>query len=101
MPNTMPVSDLKHYGRVLEKVKPNEPVYLTKNGKAAFSVRRMEDDAEFEKSKAMVHLMTELARGFRSGDEQGWISEEEADAHFARLRDQTLQTQIREGAMGE
>ena len=53
MPNITPVSELRNYGQVLEKVKPSSPVYLTKNGHGVYSLHSIEDDEEFEKAKAM------------------------------------------------
>lgn len=84
MPNIAPVSELRNYGQVLEKVKPSSPVYLTKNGHGVYSLHSIEDDEEFEKAKAMVALMTELTKGFRSGEENGWLTDEDLDRHFAR-----------------
>lgn len=86
MPTIAPISELRNYGQVLEKVKPNAPVYLTKNGHGAFSVHRIEDDEEYEKTKAMLKLMTELNKGFQSGEQQGWLSEDDLDRHFAEKR---------------
>ena len=88
MPMIAPVSELRNYGQVLEKVKPNAPVYLTKNGHGQFSVHSIEDDEEFEKARAMVKLLTEINKGIRSGEEQGWLSEEDLDRHFAKKRKQ-------------
>jgi len=84
MPNIAPVSELRNYGQILEKVKPSSPVYLTKNGHGAYSLHSIEDDEEFEKAKAMVALMTELTKGFQSGEEKGWFTDEDLDRHFAR-----------------
>ena len=86
MPTITPISDLRNYGQVLEKVKPNAPVYLTKNGRGEFSVHRIEDDEEVEKAKAMIRLLTELNKGFRSGEEEGWLTDEDLDSHFAARR---------------
>ena len=86
MPNIAPISELRNYGQVLEKVKPNSPVYLTRNGHGQFSVHCIEDDEEFEKTKAMLQLMMELVKGFRSGEEQGWLSEDDVDKHFAEKK---------------
>ena len=71
MPTIAPISELRNYGQVLEKVKPNAPVYLTKNGHGEYSVHSIEDDEEFEKNRARVRLMMELLKGFQSGEEQG------------------------------
>ena len=84
MPDIAPISDLRNYGQILEKVKPSSPVYLTKNGRGVYSLHSIEDDEDFEKAKAMVALMTELAKGFRSGEEKGWLTDEDLDRHFAR-----------------
>jgi len=86
MPKIAPISELRNYGRVLDQVSPNAPVYLTKNGHGEYSVHSIEDDEEFEKSKAMLKLMTELVKGQRSGEEQGWLSEEDVDNHFAEKK---------------
>lgn len=86
MPTITPISELRNYGQVLEKVKPNEPVYLTKNGHGAYSVHRIEDDEEFEKAKAMIRLFSELNRGFASGEKDGWIQDEDLDAYFSNKR---------------
>ena len=86
MPKIAPISELRNYGQVLEKVKPNAPVYLTKNGRGEYSIHHIEDDEEFEEAKAMVRLLLELNKGFRSGDEKGWLSEEDIDRHFAEKR---------------
>ena len=95
MPNITPVSELRNYGQVLEKVKPSSPVYLTKNGHGVYSLHSIEDDEEFEKAKAMVALMTELTKGFQSGEEKGWFSDEDLDRHFAKKRQLVL---MEEGA---
>ena len=88
MPMIAPVSELRNYGQVLEKVKPNAPVYLTKNGHGQFSAHSIEDDEEFEKARAMVKLMTEINKGIQSGEENGWLSDEDLDKHFIEKRKQ-------------
>ena len=77
MPKIAPVSELRNYGQVLEIVKPSSPVYLTKNGHGVYSLHSIEDDEAFEKAKAVVSLMTELAKGFRSGEDGEWLTDEE------------------------
>ena len=88
MPMIAPVSELRNYGQVLEKVKPNAPVYLTKNGHGQYSVHSIEDDEEFEKARAMVRLLTEINKGIQFGEEQGWLSDEDLDKHFIERRKQ-------------
>ena len=71
MPNIKPISDLRNYNEVLRDVTAGEPVFLTKNGRGRYAVV---DIQEYEKSQAMVKLLTELARGVRSGQEEGLLA---------------------------
>lgn len=82
MPTIAPVSDLRNYGNVLEKVKTGSPVYLTRNGHGAYSIRDMKDEENFQKAEAMIQLMSELNAGIRSAEEAGWVSEDEFRSHF-------------------
>ena len=84
--NINPVSDLRNYNNVLEQVAAGSPVYLTVNGRGRYTIRDIADDEEFEKSKAMLRLMCELNAGRRSGEEEGWISEEDVRARFAEKK---------------
>ena len=77
-----PVSDLRNYNSVLEQVSVGTPVYLTVNGRGRFTIRDIADDEEFEKTRAMLRLMCELNTGVRSGEEEGWVSEEDVRARF-------------------
>lgn len=38
MPNIKPVSDLRNYTEVLNEVKENSPVYLTRNGRGEYAI---------------------------------------------------------------
>ncbi len=86
MPTITPISDLRNYGAVLEKVRLGSPVYLTKNGRGKYSLHQIEDDEEFERAEAMIRLLSELNRGFQSGEEQGWVSEMQMREHFRTKR---------------
>ena len=86
MPNIEPVSELRNYGQILEKVKPSSPVYLTKNGRGMYSLHSIEDDEEFEKAKAMVAMIRELETGFQSAEQEGWLTDEEIDQWFKEKR---------------
>ena len=37
---------------------------------------------DYEKAQATIRLMSEIAKGRRSGEEEGWLSVEEVRAHF-------------------
>ena len=86
MPTITPISDLRNYGNVLDKVREGSPVYLTRNGHGAYCIRDMKDEENFKKAEAMIQLMSELNAGIRSADDEGWISEEEFADHFRSRR---------------
>ncbi len=81
-----PVSDLRNYNNVLEKVSVGSPVYLTVNGRGKYTIRDIAEDEEFEKTKAMLRLMCELNEGKRSGEEEGYTSSEEVRDYFRNKR---------------
>ena len=85
MPTIAPVSDLRNYGSILEKVSKGSPVYLTRTGHGVYSIRDMEDEANFEKAEAMIQLLCELNAGIRSAEE-GWIPEEDMRTYIHNLR---------------
>ena len=78
MPNILPVSDLRNYGEVLREVAVGQPVFLTRNGHGRYAVLDIEEYREYERLKAMNQLMSELDKGRLSGEQNGWISAEEA-----------------------
>ena len=74
MPNIKPISDLRNYTEVLHDVAVGEPVFLTKNGRGRYAIVDIQD---YEKTKAALRLMDELDKGWRSGEEKGWLTLEE------------------------
>lgn len=46
-----PISELKNYNNLLDKVKDGDPIYLTKNGKGAFAIFSISDAENFSKYK--------------------------------------------------
>lgn len=79
MPNIKPISDLRNYSDVLRDVSVGSPVFLTKNGRGRYAII---DIQEYEKTKATLTLLSELAKGRKSGEEKGWLSSEDVKAHF-------------------
>ncbi|GHU64403.1 prevent-host-death protein [Clostridia bacterium] len=77
MPSIKPVSDLRNYNSVLREVGIGRPVFLTKNGRGRFAIVDMED---YEKTQATITLMSELAKGEKSGREKGWLSADDVEA---------------------
>ena len=82
MPNIRPVSDLRNYASVLMEVHEDEPVYLTKNGRGAYAIVDISEQEKYEKTKAALKLMCELQKGRVSGEQDGWLSEEDIENHF-------------------
>jgi len=77
MPEIKPVSDLRNYSEVLRDIAVGSPVFLTKNGRGKYVLLDMED---YEKMQAGIKLMSELAKGRKSGEEQGWETIENIEA---------------------
>ena len=82
MPNIRPVSDLRNYASVLLEVREDEPVYLTKNGRGTYAIVDIAEHEKYEKTKAALKLMCELQKGRVSGEQEGWLSEEDIENHF-------------------
>ena len=76
MPNIKPVSDLRNYTEVLRDIAVGEPVFLTKNGKGRYVIVDIE---EYEKTKSVLKLMGELAKGEKSAREKGWTDIADAE----------------------
>lgn len=76
MPNIKPVSDLRNYNDVLRDIAIGEPVFLTKNGRGRYAIVDMR---EYEKTQATIKLLGELAKGRKSGEENGWLSVEDIE----------------------
>lgn len=41
---------------------------------------------EYTREQAVASLMAELEKGWKSGEEEGWLSAEDVRAHFAARR---------------
>ena len=82
MANISPVSDLRNYNTVLEKVSVGSPVYLTVNGRGKYTIRDIAEDEEFEKAKAMLRLMCELNEGKNSREKEGYVPSDDVRAYF-------------------
>ena len=77
MPKIKPISDLRNYTSVLKDITPGEPVFLTKNGRGKYAIIDIE---EYERLKASIKLISQLASGEQAGRETGWLSMEEVQA---------------------
>lgn len=79
MPNIKPISDLRNYSEVLGDVAVGAPVFLTKNGRGRYAIVDIHD---YEKTQATLQLLNELAKGRKSGEEQGWLTLEAVEKHL-------------------
>lgn len=77
MPNIKPISDLRNYTDVLNEVKEDSPVYLTRNGRGEYAILKLKD---LDKLKATVRLLSNLEAGEKSAREKGWLSTDDVEA---------------------
>ena len=87
MPNIKPVSELRNYGEVLRNVAVGQPVFLTKNGHGRYAVLDMEEYRQYEILMAQQKLLSELEKGRRSGEEQGYLNAEDVFAELGVISD--------------
>ena len=86
MPNIKPISDLRNYTEVLNDVDVGAPVFLTKNGRGRYAIVDIQD---YERTQATLRLMSELEKGWQSGESEGWLDPEDIRAHCgARARNE-------------
>ena len=76
MPVIKPVSDLRNYTNVLNDIVAGTPVFLTKNGRGRYVMLAMED---YEKREASLRLFSELVKGRKAGEQQGWETIEDVE----------------------
>ena len=79
MPNIKPISELRNYGELLRDVTVGSPVFLTKNGHGRYAIMDMHD---YERMQATLELMNEIAKGRKSGEVNGWIDIDDAEARL-------------------
>lgn len=77
MPNIKPVSDLRNYTEVLNEVKEDSPVYLTRNGRGEYAIIKLK---ELDKLKSTIRLLAKLEEGEKSAREKGWFSADDVEA---------------------
>jgi len=70
VPNIKPIADLTDFEGVLGEVGLGEPVFLTVGGRGRYVIM---DIDEYEKAQAVLRIVSELAKGEKSGATYGWI----------------------------
>ena len=76
MPNIKPISDLRNYTEVLNEVKEDSPVYLTRNGRGEYAIIKLK---ELDKLKSTIRLLATLEEGEKSAREKGWLSADDIE----------------------
>jgi prevent-host-death family protein len=60
MPTILPISDLRNYTDVLNRVDIDKPVYLTRNGRGTYVISKLDD---YDRETAAESLLTEIKQG--------------------------------------
>lgn len=60
MPTILPISDLRNYTDVLNRVDIDKPVYLTRNGRGTYIISKLDD---YDRETAVENLLTEIKLG--------------------------------------
>lgn len=63
MPNIVPISDLRNYTEVLNKVDVDRPVYLTRNGRGSYVISKIDD---YSHKETVETLLKEIQKGEKS-----------------------------------
>jgi len=68
MPIILPISDLRNYNEVLNKVDVDKPVYLTRNGRGSYVISKIDD---YNPEKTAENLLKEIQKGEKSLKDSG------------------------------
>jgi PHD/YefM family antitoxin component YafN of YafNO toxin-antitoxin module len=63
MPTILPISDLRNYTEVLNRVDVNKPVYLTRNGRGSYVISKIDD---YDSEATVEKLVAEIRKGEES-----------------------------------
>ncbi|MDC7293240.1 type II toxin-antitoxin system prevent-host-death family antitoxin [Butyrivibrio sp. DSM 10294] len=77
MPSIMPISDLRNYTDVLKEVDTNSRVYLTRNGRGAYTIMSVEEADELDRLRALHNVITDLKKSEERAEREGWIDDDE------------------------
>lgn len=79
MPNIKPISDLRNYSEVLKQVDTSSRVYLTRNGHGEYGILTMAEIDQLDRYRSAYMLLSRLAESEARAEQEGWISEEDAE----------------------
>lgn len=60
MPTILPISDLRNYTAVLNRVDVDKPVYLTRNGRGRYVISKLDD---YDREATAEQLVAEIKKG--------------------------------------
>ncbi len=79
MPSIMPISDLRNYTEVLKEVDNKNRVYLTRNGRGAYTIMTVAEADELDRIRAARALAEDLKRAEDRANHEGWIDADDFD----------------------
>lgn len=79
MPSIMPISDLRNYTEVLKEVDNNNRVYLTRNGRGAYTIMTVAEADELDRIRAGRALAVDLRRAEERAEREGWMDADTFD----------------------
>ena len=74
MPTILPISDLRNYTDVLNRVDVDKPVYLTRNGRGTYVISKLDD---YDRDTTAEQLIAEIKKGEVSAKEGPTLSVED------------------------
>ena len=79
MPTILPISDLRNYTAVLNKVDVNKPVYLTRNGRGTYVISKIDDYDREETAEKLLQLVLQAEKSI---DRANSVSLEEMSKQY-------------------
>jgi prevent-host-death family protein len=74
MPTILPISDLRNYTDVLNRVDVDKPVYLTRNGRGTYVISKLDD---YDRDTTAEQLIAEIKKGEKSAKKGPILSVED------------------------
>jgi len=74
MPTILPISDLRNYTDVLNRVDVDKPVYLTRNGRGTYVISKLDD---YDRDTTAEQLIAEIKKGEESAKKGPTLSVED------------------------
>ena len=65
MPTILPISDLRNYTEVLNRVDVDKHVYLTRNGRGRYVISKIDD---YDRETTVEQLLAEIKKGEQSAE---------------------------------